>query len=97
MLVSTADITTASTGYQSGAVNYSLRAGVIYWIALISTGFGARGLGNASILPKFGYLTSGVTSPSYLYEDIAPGWTALPSQAGSLTAFVGTAPVVYHN
>lgn len=97
LLVSTGDITTATIWYQSGAVNYTLREGTIYWIALISTWFSARGVGNANILPKFGYLTSGFTSPTYLYEDVAPGWTALPAQAGSLTAFTGTTPVVYMN
>lgn len=97
LLVSTGDITTTSTGSQSDVVNYTLREGTIYWIALISTWFGARWVGNANILPKFGYLPSWITSPSYLYEDVAPGWTTLPTQAGSLTAFVGTAPVVYVN
>ncbi len=96
-LVETTDLWNNAGGYVSDTtLNYTLRAGVVYWGANLSDiGYAGRALNSASATGNFGFLTVGISTIGSIYQDLAPGsWTSLPASPSSLTIF-STIPTIF--
>lgn len=87
-------ISTGTTGVKSGAVNISLVAGRLYWLAIVnSSGATVRALAVGGIDTILGISTGGTAWNTHYYQSVSSA--VLPSPAGANTNGTGSVPAIY--
>lgn len=93
---STGDITVGSTGYRSGAVNLSLKAGQLYWVVLMTTAsLTVRANTSVQQMIDCGWIVSGTTlTPISRWT---AGITSYPANLDGVTlgSATGGYPVIF--
>lgn len=87
ILVESGDLDTSTTGIKYSSVSITLNPGVIYWAAFICTAASFhQWQGNQASTPSwFGRASIAAGPITYAFENIGPGWTIMPSNAGTLS------------
>jgi hypothetical protein len=95
LLASVTGLNTGTTGDKTGALSYTLQAGTLYWVSLISSAAATvRALAVASRGAELGRTVNNTTVISYLYA--AGSGSTLPETAPTaLTAGTGVCPAIY--